>query len=60
MLMSIPEVAEMFRVKVEALSGEDFKKTIDRVVDLFETLKHTGLDSSKQPEPILPSNTPTS
>lgn len=39
MIMSIPEVAEMFRTKVEALSGEDFQKTIERVALLFNTLK---------------------
>jgi flotillin len=47
MLMEIPEVAEMFRTKVEALSGEDFKHTIDRVMTLFNVLK--TVDTSDVP-----------
>ncbi|MCB9456870.1 MAG: hypothetical protein H6671_12865 [Anaerolineaceae bacterium] len=39
MLMNIPEVAEMFRTKVEALSGEDFNHTVERISGLFNTLK---------------------
>lgn len=39
MLMGIPEVADMFRSKVEALSGEDFENTIDRVAKMFKMLK---------------------
>ncbi|MEO0563467.1 MAG: SPFH domain-containing protein [Chloroflexota bacterium] len=39
MLMEIPEVADMFRTKVEALSGEDFDQTMNRVVTMFNSLK---------------------
>jgi flotillin len=45
MLMEIPEVAEMFRAKVEALSGEDFKHTMDRVMNLFSSLKTVDIDT---------------
>jgi flotillin len=39
MLMEIPEVAEMFRAKVEALSGEDFERTLQRIAMMFQSLK---------------------
>lgn len=39
MLMNIPEVAEVFRTKVEALSGEDFSTTVKRVMQMFEGLR---------------------
>jgi flotillin len=39
MLLNIPEVAETLRTKVEALSGEDFEKTIARIAGLFNALK---------------------
>ncbi len=38
-LMGIPEVAEVLRTKVEALSGEDFDKTIHRVMSMFTSLR---------------------
>lgn len=46
MLMEIPEVADMFRTKVEALSGEDFEKTIERVAAMFHTLR--GVDANQE------------
>ena len=39
MLVNIPEVAEVFRSKVEALSGEDLASTVARVGHLFNALK---------------------
>jgi len=39
MLLGIPEVAEMFRTKVEALSGEDFENTITKVSKMFNSLR---------------------
>ena len=39
MLVNIPEVAEVFRTKVEALSGEDLETTVARVGKLFAALK---------------------
>lgn len=39
LLMNIPEFAEVFRTKVEALSGEDFQTTLARINMMFETLK---------------------
>lgn len=40
MLMNIPEVAEVFRTKVETLSGEDFNVTLMRMAQMFESLRH--------------------
>ncbi len=39
LLMHIPEVSEMFRAKVEALSGDDFETTMKRAADLFKSLR---------------------
>lgn len=39
MLLNIPEVADMFRTKVEALSGEDFDKAIHKMASMFQSLK---------------------
>lgn len=44
MLLNIPEVAEMFKTKVEALSGEDFQKTVNKVMEMFESLKGVDAD----------------
>ncbi len=45
MLLSIPEVAEMFRAKVEALSGDDFANTMERVAQLVRRLQSADMDS---------------
>lgn len=39
MLLGIPEVAEIFTAKVEALSGEDFNTTLTKVTMLLDSLK---------------------
>lgn len=39
LLLSVPQVAEMFSAKVEALSGEDFEVTLARAATLFNTLR---------------------
>ncbi|MCC6804554.1 MAG: hypothetical protein IT319_16845 [Anaerolineae bacterium] len=39
MLMNIPEVAEMFRAKVEALSGDDFETTMSRLATLLSSVQ---------------------
>ena len=39
MLMGIPEMAEVFRTKVEALSGDDFESTMMRVARLFAAVR---------------------
>lgn len=44
MLLGIPEVAEMFRTKVEALSGEDFEQTINKVAKMFHALRDVDGD----------------
>lgn len=68
MLMDIPEVADMFRTKVEALSGQDFEKTLERVMMMFNSLKSVDAQhdfgNSKPngaPMPIIPpaDNTPS-
>ncbi len=46
MLMNIPEVAEMFRTKVEALSGEDFTVTMTRMAQMFKSLQDMGSDET--------------
>ncbi len=44
MLMEIPEVADMFRTKVEALSGEDFSHTVERMMLMFNSLRSVDAD----------------
>jgi flotillin len=39
LLMRIPDVSEMFRAKVEALSGDDFETTMKRAAELFKSLR---------------------
>lgn len=39
MLLNIPEVAEMFRAKVEALSGDDFETTVSRLAALLSSVQ---------------------
>lgn len=52
LLMRIPEVSEMFRAKVEALSGDDFETTMKRAAELFKSLRNMedspGLSSTNQ------------
>lgn len=43
MLLNIPEVAEMFRAKVEALSNEDLETTVKKVAKLFNSLKEVDM-----------------
>ena len=44
LLLNIPEVAETFRTKVEALSGEDFEHTMLKMMQMFRTLQQTESD----------------
>jgi len=39
LLMNIPEVAEVFKAKVEALSGEDLASTLNRVTELLNAVR---------------------
>lgn len=39
LIMHIPEVSEVFRAKTEALSGEDFEKTLLRIGQLFAAIR---------------------
>ena len=62
MLMNIPEVAEVFRTKVETLSGEDFNVTLMRMAQMFESLRHleSGMRStSSSAETDAPTETPS-
>mgnify|MGYP005839540749 CR=1 FL=1 len=64
MLMNIPEVAETFRAKVEALSGEDFQTTLMRMAALFDSLRHVEggsgtTNGGAAPSAITGSATPT-
>ncbi len=52
LLMGIPEVAEVFRTKVEALSGEDFSKTVERIGQMFDSLR--GIDANDYTVGSLP------
>jgi flotillin len=57
MLMGIPEMAEVFRTKVEALSGEDFQETLTKINAMFDTLKGSGdgrEDKALTPPPPKP------
>ncbi|MBK8022087.1 MAG: hypothetical protein IPK19_11830 [Chloroflexi bacterium] len=58
MLMTIPEVADMFRTKIEALSGDDLETTFARIGRLLGTLR-TGTTASMDSTPLPPA-TPTS
>jgi flotillin len=68
MLMSIPEMAEVFRTKVEALSGEDLESTAMRISRLFAVLRsanlglddgHNGGNSGNTTVATQPSESPT-
>ncbi len=56
MLVNIPEVAEVFRTKVEALSGEDLETTVARVGSLFNALKDGSSSALSPAAPPLPAN----
>ncbi len=46
-LLGIPEVAEVFRTKVEALSGDDFDKTVTKVLEMFRSMRQIDEDVQK-------------
>jgi flotillin len=48
MLMRIPETAEMFTTKVEALSGDDFKTTLKKTSDMLRVI--TGVKEADEPD----------
>ena len=57
LLMNIPEVAEVFRARVEALSGDDFERTIQRVAQMLHSLQLTDgathpANGSPQPDSL--------
>jgi flotillin len=51
MLMNIPEFAEIFRAKVEALSGEDFEQAISRMAHMFRSLRDVDADTFSSTPP---------
>jgi flotillin len=59
MLMNIPEVAETFRTKVEALSGDDFETTMLRVARFTQALRSGELSSEGTADiPVPPAAKP--
>jgi flotillin len=48
-LLGIPEMAEIFRSKVEALSGDDLQVTIARISALMSALRSTGNGDGSKP-----------
>ncbi len=51
LLLSIPEVAEQFRTKVEALSGEDFASTLERMTLMFRRMQTIEADDAAPAAP---------
>lgn len=47
MLMNIPEVSQVFMAKTEALTGEDFEKTLMKAAQLFNALKTMDTDGTQ-------------
>ena len=58
MLMHIPELSEVFRAKTEALSGEDFEKTMMRMAQLFSAMRNMDVKPDAGTNPTAPT-TPT-
>lgn len=58
LLLNIPQVAEMFTARVEALSGEDFDDTLKKAAALFNSLKEmdTNKDNALLDPNALPAN----
>lgn len=63
MLLNIPEVTEMFRAKVEALSGEDVETTMVRLAQLMSSVQTAAAstkDAVSKPETVIPPMNPQS
>ena len=55
MIMTIPEAADMFTSKVEALSGDDFQVTLKKTMDMLKVIRGvTENDASDAPLPDTP------
>ncbi len=52
MLMNMPEMTEMFRAKVEALSGEDLEATVARLAHLFSVLRSADAATASPASPV--------
>ena len=52
MLMNMPEMTEMFRAKVEALSGEDLEATVARLAHLFSVLRSADAATAPPASPV--------
>lgn len=59
LLMNVPEVSEMFRAKVEALSGEDFESTVTRLAQLFALLKNVDAKPAESTPAVVTEATVT-
>lgn len=50
-LMGIPEMAEVLRAKVEALSGDDIESTALRIAGMFNAIRTAGTGANLTPSP---------
>ena len=53
-LMSIPEMAEVMRAKVEALSGDELETTALRMAKMFEVIRSVRGSNEHPQEPLPP------
>ncbi len=54
MLLNIPQVADMFTTKVEALTGDDFQETLVKISEMFNAIKMENGTAPVERPPILP------
>lgn len=54
MLLSIPQVADMFTTQVEALTGDDFQQTMVKISEMVNALKPENGTVPVEHPPILP------
>lgn len=51
LLLDIPEVAEVFKAKVEALSGDDLGSTVNRMTQLLNALREEPIEANVENKP---------
>jgi len=56
MLMGIPEMSQVLMAKTEALTGEDFEKTLMKAAQLFSALKNMDGEAPQLLQEEIPSN----
>jgi hypothetical protein len=58
-LLGIPEMAEVLRSKVEALSGDDIQTTAMRIAQMFDAIKTVrGMNDESAAVAVPPTSTP--